>query len=115
LHEKDKENIEVIGWTFLTLVICYILFLRSFLMQWGSAKERSKYYVADSILLQPDCENTLAVTINKPSSAIWPWVAQMGLNKAGYTVLPGPKIFLVVNCIMQRGSVNRIKKRAEKK
>ena len=74
-----------IGWAFLLLAISYILFLRSFLMHWGSTnKEISKYYVGDSILLRPDFENTLAVTIDKPPSAIWPWVAQMGLNKAGF-------------------------------
>jgi hypothetical protein len=73
------------GWVLLLLIFSYILFLRSFLMNWGSTtNEISRYYAGDSILLQPDYENTLAVTIDKPPSAVWPWVAQMGLNKAGF-------------------------------
>ncbi|MEP7375739.1 MAG: hypothetical protein ABI675_20245 [Chitinophagaceae bacterium] len=80
-----KKTGRFIVWAFLLLVISYILFVRSFLMHWGSTTtEISKYYAGDSILLQPDYENTLTITINKPASAIWPWVAQMGLNKAGF-------------------------------
>jgi len=83
--KKIKKILKFTGWIFVVIVICYILFLRSFLMHLGSAKEeRSKYYVGDSILLKPGYENILAVTIDKPPSAIWPWVAQMGLNKAGF-------------------------------
>ena len=54
-------------------------------MYWGSTTEEiSKYYAGDSILLEPDYENILAITIDKPPSAIWSWVAQIGLNKAGF-------------------------------
>jgi hypothetical protein len=74
-----------IGWSILLLITCYILFLRTSLMHWGSNnKEVGRYYVGDSVLLQPDYENTLAITIDTPPSAVWPWVVQMGLNKAGF-------------------------------
>ena len=80
-----KRTGRFIKWAFLVLVISYILFLRGFLMHWGSThKEISKFYVGDSILLEPDYENVLAVTVDKPPSAIWPWIAQMGLNKGGF-------------------------------
>ena len=80
-----KRTGRFIKWAFLVLVISYILFLRGFLMHWGSThKDISEFYVGDSILLEPDYENVLAVTIDKPPSAIWPWIAQMGLNKGGF-------------------------------
>jgi hypothetical protein len=83
--KRIKKILKFITWVFVVLVICYTFFLRNFLMHWGSAQEeRKKYYTGDSILLKPGYENTLAVTINKPPSAIWPWVAQMGLNKGGF-------------------------------
>lgn len=80
-----KKILRFIGLAFLLLALCYILFIRNYLMHWGSTmQEINKYYPGDSILLQPDYENTLTATINKPPSAIWPWIAQMGLNKAGF-------------------------------
>lgn len=80
-----KRTGRFIKWAFLLLIVSYILFLRGFLMHWGSTdKEISEYYTGDSILMQPDYENVLAVTINKPPSAIWPWIEQMGLNKGGF-------------------------------
>lgn len=80
-----KKILKFTGWAVVIIIICYILFLRNFLLHWGSVKEEvNKYYAGDSILLKPDYESTLAVTINKSPSAVWPWVAQMGLNKAGF-------------------------------
>jgi hypothetical protein len=67
------------------LVITYILLIRSFLMHWGSTKlERDKYYQGDSIVAIPGTITTIAITINKPPSVIWPWIVQMGLNKGGF-------------------------------
>jgi len=70
---------------FAVLVIGYALFLRSFLMHWGSTKiERDKYYPGDSIVVAACTTTTIAITIDKPPSAIWPWIVQMGLNKGGF-------------------------------
>jgi hypothetical protein len=61
------------------------LFLRSLLMHWGSTTiERNKYYPGDSIVPAPGMMTTIAITIDKPPSAIWPWIVQMGLNKGGF-------------------------------
>lgn len=80
-----KKIMKLVGWSLLGLVIIYLFFLRTFLMHWGSSSsERNRYYPGDSIVANPATITTIAVTINKPPSAIWPWIAQMGLNKAGF-------------------------------
>ena len=54
-------------------------------MHWGSTSaERDKLYAGDSIVAKPEYISTIAVTINKSPSEIWPWIVQMGKNKAGF-------------------------------
>ena len=83
---KRLEKILKYGVLFLLLLITvYILFLRSYLMHWGSTNaERNKFYPGDSIVAVPETITTIAITINKPPSAIWAWIVQMGLNKGGF-------------------------------
>lgn len=67
------------------LIIIYILFLRHFLMNWGTTTiESERHYTGDSIVMGPDYINTLAVTVNRPAESVWPWIAQMGVNKGGF-------------------------------
>ncbi|HEV8508309.1 MAG TPA: hypothetical protein VGQ53_23060, partial [Chitinophagaceae bacterium] len=73
------------AFSLLVLITAYVLFLRSLLMHWGSTTiERNKYYPGDSIVPAPGMMTTIAITIDKPPSAIWPWIVQMGLNKGGF-------------------------------
>ena len=80
-----KTILRFFGWGFLLFAFYYVAFLKSFLLGWGSHKtERTNYYQGDSIVANPGYVNTLAITVDKPPSGIWPWIAQMGLNKAGF-------------------------------
>lgn len=38
----------------------------------------------DHFLPAPDLRATRAITINAPSSHVWPWVAQLGQNRGGF-------------------------------
>lgn len=38
----------------------------------------------DDFLRAPDLQATRAITINAPSSDVWPWVAQLGQNRGGF-------------------------------
>ncbi|GHH77953.1 hypothetical protein GCM10017772_40240 [Promicromonospora soli] len=38
----------------------------------------------DDVLPAPDLMATRAITINAPSSRVWPWVAQLGQNRGGF-------------------------------
>jgi hypothetical protein len=83
--KRIKKLLKITSWTLLVLLIIYISILRSFLMNWGSTSdERRRLYPGDSIVINPATVTTIAITIDKPPSAIWPWIAQMGLNKGGF-------------------------------
>jgi hypothetical protein len=83
--KRIKKFMKITGWLLLTLLIIYISILRSFLMHWGSTRdERKRSYAGDPIVIHPETITTIAITINKPPAAIWPWIAQMGLNKGGF-------------------------------
>jgi hypothetical protein len=83
--KKIRKILKLIGLSFLVLVTVYLLFLRDFLMHWGStSNETNKYYPGDSIVKAPETITTIATTIDKPPSAVWPWIVQMGLNKGGF-------------------------------
>jgi hypothetical protein len=80
-----KKIIKLALWLFMALIIIYIFFLRNFLMYRGSTKtERNKYYVGDSVVTNPDNINTIAISVERPPLGIWPWIAQMGLEKGGF-------------------------------
>jgi len=67
------------------IILLYIIYFRFFFMHWGArVSETKKAYTGDSIVEIPDYANTIAITIKKPPRDIWPWVAQMGVNKAGF-------------------------------
>jgi hypothetical protein len=64
----------------------YALAARPRLLRWGAADEelRAPYPGADLI---PGAERdaaTMAVTVAAPPSAVWPWLVQMGCDRAGW-------------------------------
>ena len=63
----------------------YIIGVRPRLRRWGATYEEveSAYPGAD---LVPDSTRgaTMATTINAPPSAVWPWLVQMGCDRAGW-------------------------------
>ena len=51
---------------------------------WGSTEaERYRAMRGDMEIPHPTYEATLAVTIDAPPSAIWPWLVQMGYRRGG--------------------------------
>lgn len=63
----------------------YTLVLRPRLLRWGATEQEvgAPYPGAD---LVPDGERgaTMAVTIEAPPSRVWPWLVQMGCDRAGW-------------------------------
>lgn len=84
MNKKAKIS-KAILLTMACAVTFYIVFLRFFFMHWGATiHETERSYPGDSIVPQPNYVNILAVTVHKPASDVWPWVAQMGVNKGGF-------------------------------
>ena len=62
----------------------YRSFLRAPILTWGATRDEvSRRLPGDELLEEADGTATRAVTINAPPSAVWPWIAQMGLSPRG--------------------------------
>lgn len=54
-------------------------------LRWGASDEELRMPLpGDDVLPAPDLTATRAITINAPSSQVWPWVAQLGQNRGGF-------------------------------
>lgn len=65
------------------LVGLYALAVRARLVRWGAtdAEVAQPYPGADIIPGAPRSTMTMAVTIDAPPAAVWPWLVQMGVNR----------------------------------
>ena len=67
------------------LAAAYFRVARPWMRGWGATRvERDAGLPGDDLLPQPWLETTRAVTIQAPVEAIWPWLAQMGDDRAGW-------------------------------
>jgi len=63
----------------------YLAFLHPWLMNWGAtAQEQQMALPGDELLPHPAMQYTRALTIHAPASAVWPWVVQLGQDRAGF-------------------------------
>ena len=46
--------------------------------------ERRRWLPGDELIDSPDAQNDRGVTIAAPPASVWPWIAQMGQQKAGF-------------------------------
>ena len=80
-----KKSVLYTAITLLVFIVIYKYLLFPALLSWGAtAREYNKALPGDELLLHKDYKNTLAVTVQAPPSKLWPWIAQMGLHKAGF-------------------------------
>jgi hypothetical protein len=55
------------------------------MLSWGSTiEERMRPLAGDDLAADADNVTTRAVTIHAPSETIWPWLIQMGQDRAGF-------------------------------
>jgi hypothetical protein len=66
-------------------VAAYALALRPRLLRWGATDEEiAAPYPGAELIPGGRRSATMAVTIEAPPSAVWPWLAQMGCDRAGW-------------------------------
>ena len=59
--------------------------LRPWHLDWGTtAKERALRLPGDNLLLRSHYRMDRAVTIDAPADAVWPWLVQIGQDRAGF-------------------------------
>jgi hypothetical protein len=65
-------------------VASYPVLWRKLCLTWGAtANEVSGQMPGDDLMPSPDLISTRAITVEAPSSAIWPWLVQMGSGRGG--------------------------------
>ncbi len=63
----------------------YFLIARPYQLRWGATKaETARAMPGDELDTNPTFLATRAITINAPAQKIWPWLIQMGFNRAGF-------------------------------
>lgn len=69
------------------VAVCILLrpLFRRWYSTWGATQaELSKTYPGDEYAPNPKGGYTQAITIQTPSSSIWPWLVQLGQDKGGF-------------------------------
>jgi hypothetical protein len=70
---------------FALLWAVYLVAVHPWLMNWGATSaEVSMSLPGDEAGLGPDAYFTRAITIEAPPSVVWPWLIQMGQDRAGF-------------------------------
>ena len=67
------------------LMVFYFMFFRPWQLRWGAtANEIKRHMPGDDIVDKPSFNATRAITINASPENIYPWIVQMGVNRAGW-------------------------------
>lgn len=63
----------------------YLFVARPYQLRWGATSEEIiRPMPGDELDKHPTFLATRAITINAPAATIWPWLVQMGFNRAGF-------------------------------
>ncbi len=75
----------IIAVSLILLVVIYLKIIRPWQLRWGARiEEINRSMPGDDIVKKPSFNATRAVTINASPQNIYPWIVQMGLNRAGW-------------------------------
>jgi hypothetical protein len=63
----------------------YLLYIRPWQLRWGATDEElERPMPGDEIVTDPTFNATRALTIEARPEEIWPWIVQIGMNRAGW-------------------------------
>ena len=58
---------------------------RRYYRNWGTTKSECRMVLpGDNLVADPAIQTTEAIYIDAPTSAVWPWLLQMGLDRGGF-------------------------------
>ena len=67
------------------LGVVYRMIVRPRMLNWGATPaERERPLPGDDLLPDADAESTMAITIDAPPDAVWPWLRQLGQEQGGF-------------------------------
>jgi hypothetical protein len=66
-------------------LVLYAVRVRPWLLTWGATHdEATGAYPGDELIPDPAHSSTMATTLPAPPERVWPWLAQMGYDRAGW-------------------------------
>jgi hypothetical protein len=79
------------------------------MLRWGATKqEAAEPLPGDQITPHPRVRSTRAITIDAPPEEVWPWIVQMGIDRAGFYSHDWVERLLGARCVEGRNSATRI-------
>jgi len=70
---------------FSVLLFAYLVWLRPWQLRWGATDEEvARAMPGDDLVSSPHFNATRAITIDAPPERVWPWLVQIGFNRAGW-------------------------------
>jgi hypothetical protein len=77
------------------LVAAYVLIIRPWHLCWGATDEEARAPLpGDDLVDRPKGQATHAVTVGAPAAEVWPWLVQLGQDRAGfYSYTPLENLF----------------------
>jgi len=80
-----KKHHIAIGIAAGVLPAVYFLWFRPWQLRWGASDaELERSMPGDTVVQQPAFNATRAVTVHAPPERIFPWIRQIGMNRAGW-------------------------------
>ena len=68
------------------IAVIYWFFIHPLYMNWGAtAAEINMKFPADELISSNSIVSTRAININAAKEKVWPWIAQTGQNRAGFS------------------------------
>jgi len=84
-QKKRLKRVLKIVLVFVGLLLVYIFIIRPWQLRWGATDEEvARTMPGDEFVENPTFNATRAVTINAPPELVWPWLVQIGCNRAGW-------------------------------
>jgi hypothetical protein len=79
-----RSRVTLVAGAVALLAYVYERLARARVINWGAARQEvSARLTGDDLLEDADVVTTRGITIHAPPSAIWPWLVQMGVGRAG--------------------------------
>jgi hypothetical protein len=67
------------------ILSAFLMFVRPWYLRWGATDEETRRALpGDEIIPNAAGQETRAITIRAPAHEVWPWVAQIGQDRAGF-------------------------------
>ena len=81
-HGRQPPSTAIAG---VVATLLYVLVIRQWMLHWGATDAEDEASLpGDELAARPSVGTTRAVTIDAPPEEVWPWLAQIGVDRGGF-------------------------------